>query len=491
MKEGLTKQAYRGFFWQAIGSGFQSVIQIGVLVLLARLIAPDEFGVAQSALIVVGFANLLSQMGVGPAIVQRSELTENHIRAGSTLSLILGITLGLAVYFGASLISLFFKMPNLFPVLQLVSVIFVLESITIISQSLLQREMKLKALVIADLISYSVGYGLVAIVLGLYGYGVWALIWGVIAQAVVKNIVVLIMKPHSLIPFFGQREIKELLYFGGGFTIARFFNYLANQGDNIIAGRYLGADALGIYSRAYTIMVKPVSLIGTALDKVLFPAMASRQNQPDKLIEAFINGSKLIAFLCIPITFVIIFSSNEIIHVLLGEEWVEAIVPLQILTAGLIFRMGYKMGDILSKATGNVYSRAKRNVFYAICVLIGCYIGTHWGILGVSLGTLLAIMVNYILMIHLSLSILKINWLYFLKRTFIELPITLLLAVIFIAIIFLARLIITSDILILLAAYGVYGVICLILLYFFWEKLSFIKLLPIKGVFKKMLRNYK
>jgi O-antigen/teichoic acid export membrane protein len=485
MKESLTNQTYRSFYWQAIGGVAQSVIQIGVLILLARLITPDEFGLAQSALIVIGFANLLSQMGVGPAIVQISVLSENHIRAGATLSLLLGAVLSLCVFFGAEIIAAFFKMPTIVPIIQLSSVIFMLESISIISQSLLQREMKLKALAQADLISYSLGYGLVAIVLAYFGYGVWSLIWGAIFQVVIKNIVVLVMKPLWIKPFLGKREINELLYFGGGFTIARFFNYMANQGDNIIVGRYLGASALGIYSRAYTIMVKPVGLFGNVLDKVLFPAMSARQNEPKKLIEAFINGSKLITFICIPMSVIIICSSNEIIHVVLGNQWLEAILPLKILTGGLVFRLGYKMGDILSKATGNVYKRAKRNIFYALFVLFGCYIGSFWGITGVSFGALLGIFVNYILMIDLSLNILKINWIFFLKNILTELHIIIFLSLLFTGIIHITRFMIDSQILTLLISYGIFAIICSVIFYYFGSKLSFVHILPFKEKLKK------
>lgn len=489
MKVGLKKQAYKGFLWQAMGSGAQTFIQIGVLIILARLITPDEFGLAQSALIVVGFANLLGQMGVGPAIVQRKELTENHIRAAFTLSLLLGIVLSLLVYFGSGVISLFFRMPSLTPILKLVSVIFILENVTVVSQSLLHREMRLKSLVLTNFISYTLGYGLIAFILGYYGFGVWALIWAAISQVVVRNFVIHIIKPHSLKLFFGKKEIKELLYFGGGFTLARFFNYIATQGDNIIIGRYLGAGALGIYSRAYAIMVKPVGLLGDSLDKALFPAMAVHQNNHTKLKEVFINGSKLIVFLCIPISVVIITSSKELINVMLGSKWEAVVIPLQILTAGLVFRIGYKMGDILSKATGNVYRRAKRNMLYALCVLVGCYIGSKWGIIGVSFGTLFAIFVNYLLMIHLSLSILKIKWVYFLMQILSNLSIVVFISFLFICIFYLTRYLTHSDILILLISYSTFGVTCLMLFYFFWHKLTFIDILPFNDIIRKFTRK--
>lgn len=491
MKRGdsLTQKTFKGFFWQFGGSMFQTIVQLGVLFVLARLISKAEFGVVQSALVVVGLSKLLTQMGVGPALVQKSDLTPLHIRAGATISLMLSLLFFLIVFFGSGLIADFFNMPELVNVLKVVAVLFILEGVNTVSQSLLLREMKQKVLVKIDFISYLVGYGLVAIALSYYGFGLWSLVIGQILQSLLKCILSFVKSKHSILPYFGKAESKELLYYGGGHTLARMFNYLALQGDNIVTGRYLGANALGIYSRAYATMVKPVSLIGTSLDKVLFPAMAARQNQPDRLIEAFINGSRLITFLCIPISCVLIFSSREIINVLLGSKWEEVIVPFQILTSGLIFRMGYKMGDSLSRATGNVYSRAKRQFVYAFCVIFGCYIGTYWGIIGVAFGTLFAVTVNYILMIHLSLSILKINWTYFLKRVFADLYIAIFLGVLFIAIITSTRQLITADFLVLLVAYGVFGGCLVVLFYYFSNRLSFLSILPFNAALNKLKKK--
>ncbi len=489
MKENLTHKTFTGFLWQFLGTIFKTFLQLGVLFVLARLISKGDFGIVQSALIVVGFSKLVSQMGVGPALVQKSDLTSLHIRAGATLSLILSFIFFIVVFFSSGLLADFFKMPDLKDVIKVVSILFVIEGITTVSQSLLMREMKQKVLVKIDFITYFIGYGLVAIILSYYGFGLWALIIGQLTQSILKCIFSFVKSRYPIKPYLGKKEIKDLLYFGGGFTIAKFFNYLATQGDNIVAGRYLGADALGIYSRAYTIMVKPVSLIGDSLDKVLFPAMAARQNQSDRLIAAFVNGSKMITFLCIPISIVIIFSSNEIINVMLGNKWSEAVIPLQILTAGLIFRMGYKMGDCLTRATGNVYSRAKRQLVYAICVIVGCYVGTRWGIVGVSYGTLFAVAVNYVLMINLSLTILKINWMFFLKKTLGDFSISLLLGALFIGVIYLIRLFVESDILILTLSYSIYGSMLLVLFYNFSHKLSFIEILPFKGIIQRLTKK--
>lgn len=478
-----------GFFWQFGGAIFKTFAQLGILFILARLISKAEFGIVQSALVVVGLSQLLSQMGVGPALVQKVNLTPTHIKVGSTISLGLGLTFFLIVYSSSGLIASFFKMPELQSVLKVIAFIFIIEGITTVSQSLLLRQMEQKTLIQINFFSYLVGYGIVAVLLAYYGYGIWSLIIGQIALSFLKSILSYLKCKHSVMPSFSRKEAKELLHYGGGFTLAKLFNFFALEGDNVITGRYLGAEALGVYSRAYSIMVRPVSLIGDSIDAALFPAMAAKQDEPDRLIEAFINGSKLISFLCIPIASVIIFSSKEIIHVLLGSEWGDTVLPLQILTAGLLFRMGYKMGDCLTKATGNVYSRAKRQFLYALGVILGCYAGSHWGIVGVAFGTLFSVLLNYILMIHLSLNILKINWAYFLKRSFSDLYVALLLSLLFVAIIYFVRQIAISEFLILLLSYGFYGICLMTLFYFYAHKLSFLEVLPFKRILNKITRQ--
>ena len=165
MGENLTQKTFKGFFWQFGGTIFQTFIQLGVLFILARLISKAEFGIVQSALVVVGLSQLLSQMGVGPAIVQKASLTSIHIRVASTISLMLSAAFFLIVFFCSGLLAVFFNMPELQNVLKVVAILFIIEGITTVSQSLLLREMKQKILVKISFISYLVGYGVVAVVL--------------------------------------------------------------------------------------------------------------------------------------------------------------------------------------------------------------------------------------------------------------------------------------------------------------------------------------
>src|SRR5205085_7294251 len=119
-----------------------------------------------------------------------------------------------------------------------------------------------------EMATVALGYGAVGITLAVLGFGVWALVGGYLAQTLLKTTLLLAVQRHPLWPLLERRAAGELLYFGGAFTAARIGNYLAGQGDNLVVGRWLGAEALGVYGRAYQLMAGPAVLFGQVLDKV-------------------------------------------------------------------------------------------------------------------------------------------------------------------------------------------------------------------------------
>jgi O-antigen/teichoic acid export membrane protein len=198
-------------------------------------------------------------------------------------------------------------------------------------------------------------------------------------------------------------------------TIAKMGNFLANQGDNLVVGRMLGAGALGIYGRAYQFMVMPAGLFGTALDKALFPAMAKVQDDKHRLGKAYLTGVSFIALVAIPLSVILVLLAPEIVIILLGPKWTEVILPFQILACSLLFRMSYKMSDSLARATGAVYRRAWRQIIYALAVVVGSYIGQFWGLYGVACGVAVALVINFLIMAHLSMQLTFIKWLEIIK----------------------------------------------------------------------------
>ena len=386
------------------------MLKIGVLAILARLILPAHFGLMGIALVVIEFSKLFSQMGVGPCIVQRKDLDEKILSTAFSLSLLMGVFFAGMVVATAPLVEHFFRMPGLATVLRYVSIVFLVNAITVTAQALLQRSMKFKVIAGIEVASYAVGYGMAGIIMAYLGYGIWALVAANLSQAVLAAMLYLLAQPFSKKLSFHIASCKELLYFGTGFTLSKIGNFLAIQGDNLVVGRTLGAVALGVYGRAYNFMVMPSSLFGTALDRSLFPAMARVQDNRPQLATAYLSGTGLIALIALPVSIMMVLLAPEIILVLLGPAWMAAVDPFRILACSLLFRMSYKMSDSLARATGAVYQRAWRQMVYAALVFAGSYIGHFWGLPGVAVAVAIALVANFLLMGQLAIQLTGITW---------------------------------------------------------------------------------
>jgi len=214
--------------------------------------------------------------------------------------------------------------------------------------------------------------------------------------------------PTGFIPQW--RAVRELMGFGVGHTMADITGFLALEGDNLVVGRMLDLVSLGIYGRAYQLMNVPASVLGQILDRVLFPAMSKMQSQKEQLALTYFRGTGLIALVMLPMSVVGFLVAPELIRTILGEKWSAVVLPFQIFVIGMWARTSYKMGDSLATATGAVYRRAWRKAIYAALVILGAYFGHFWGAPGCAMGVLVAITVNFILMVNLSLNIIEKSW---------------------------------------------------------------------------------
>jgi len=406
----LTNQTVSGMIWTAYGKVVYAVLQLVILGVLARLLVPDDFGVISAAAVVIGLSAIVSQLGLGPALVQRQQLEPRHIETAFTTSVLLGLALGALIWAGAPLAANLLRMPGVTPVLRALAWVFPLQGLGTGATSLLTRELRFRWLANLDVITYAVGFGGIGIVTALLGWGVWALVAAQIAQTLLRTIVLLTRYPPRFRQYADRGAFIDLMYFGGGFTLAKIANYFALNADKLTVGRFLGPAALGYYGRAYSLMSAPAYGFGTVLDTVLFPAMAKVQHDPERLRSAYRRGVALIALLVLPASLVMILLAPEIIHVVLGPKWTPVIAPFQILGLGMLFRTSYKMSDSICRSTGAVYRRAWRQVLYSALVLGGAMIGRNWGISGVAWGTLAAVTINFVLMADLGLKVGHLSW---------------------------------------------------------------------------------
>jgi O-antigen/teichoic acid export membrane protein len=407
---GLTERSVTGVLWTGLSVGAKSTLQLIALIIFARLLAPSEFGLFAATMVVIGFSAIFSSLGVGPAIVQRPELEDRHLRVGFTLSVLFSLVVAGLIWVGAPALGALFRLPEFAAAVRGTTLVFVCQGLAIVAEALAQRALRFRWLAAVDAGAFAAGFVVIGPLLAWQGFGVWALIVALIAQYALRTVLLLAGQPHRKRPQLDPRTIGELAYFGGGFTLARTGNYFASQVDKLVVGRWLGAQALGLYALAYQFVAAPAIIVGRVLDRVLFPTMALVQFEPARLARAYRSGIAVCALLTLPLSIVVTLLAPEIAEVLLGTKWVDAVVPLQILALGTLFRTSYKLSDSVARATGAVYARAWRQAAFAIAIFVASFIGQHWGLRGVAIGVVAGLAFNFTLMAHLSLRLTGMRW---------------------------------------------------------------------------------
>ncbi|MGN6391563.1 MAG: lipopolysaccharide biosynthesis protein [Gemmatimonadales bacterium] len=408
--KGLTQQALGGMMWTFSGTGVQGLVQLLVLMALGRLLTPTDFGLMGGASVVIALSQIVSQVGVGPALVQRRDLNRTHIRVAFTISGGLGFVLGAAIWFGAPAIASFYRMPAVEPVLRGVAFLFPIDGLNTVGESLLVRNLRFRLFVALEVASYVVGYACVGVLLAWRGYAVWALVWANLAQVTLRTISMYAVTRHSVRPSLNLRASSDLLSYGFGHSLAQVGALLSQQGDNLVVGRWLGAAALGIYGRAYNLMVMPAGIFGRIVNRVLFPVMAQVQDQRERLAGGYERVLAIVALMSLPVSAFLWVVAPEFIPVLLGPAWLGVVLPFRLFSISLLFRMSSKISDACTKAAGAVYSRALLQGAYAVLVLLGAIVGQRWGVGGVAVAVSIAMCANWLSMAALSRSLTGLSW---------------------------------------------------------------------------------
>ena len=405
----LSERTLSGLGWSYLSTFIKALLSLLVLVILARLLTPVDFGLQGIAWIFILLGARFGQSVVGPAIVQRYALTDRHIQVGFTLSVASGIAIMPIIWLGAPLVGEFFNEPRAARVLQVLSVIVVINGIGVVPVHLLRRKLHFRQLMVADILAYSVGYGLTAVVLAFQGFGVWSLVWGEIMYKVIHTATATWYSPQRLRPGWGRRDGADLLSTGAGFSLARMFEFIARQGAYFIIGRWLGAASLGYYSRADRLIVLPKNYVSQSLLDVLFPAMARRQRGADRLATIYLHGIETLALVALPLSVMVFMCAPEIVSVILGGQWDPVVVVLRILAVAVLFQMCDILNVAAIGALGAVYRQAWRQGVHAFLVVVGAWYASRWGLGGVAVAMVGAQAAAYLLQTQLTMSLLQVR----------------------------------------------------------------------------------
>ncbi|MFC1660014.1 lipopolysaccharide biosynthesis protein [Gemmatimonadota bacterium] len=396
--------------WQVASRGVQAVAQFGVGILLARLLPPEDFGVVALALVFTGFAKLVSNLGLGPAVIQHRNLTPRHIRLAFTLSVLFGLVMAGALFLSAPAIGAVARSDPLPGVLRVLALLFLAAGGEAVARALLRRALDFRHLFVIDITSYFAGYGLVAVSAAFSGLGFWSLVFGALAQAYISTALTLFFARAPMRPLLALAEARELLTFGASVSANGIVNYISRNGDKFLVGRMLGEASLGLYSRAFTLVMLPLNHVSGVLNAVLFPAFSEIQGDRSRIRSGFIMSVQLAALITGPIVAGMLVAAPHMIRGLYGDPWVGAALPLQILCLAAIPRAVPPIAGAVSHACDRVLTELVLQIGFAVLVLVGVILGAPHGLAGVAIFVAVAILCFSVATSWLALSITGGTW---------------------------------------------------------------------------------
>jgi PST family polysaccharide transporter len=406
----LTARTTRAAQWRLASSVVGAASQLGVGVLLARLLTPADFGVAALAYVVLGLAQPLGDIGVGRAIVRQSRVTDHQIRTAFTCCLLGGLVVATVIVVAAPLAAALIRDPKVVSVLRVLSAGIAVRGMAVVAEALLLRQLDFRRQFMIETASYLVGYAGVAVTLALLGYGVWSLVWGGLAQTLVASIAQMMAVRHPSRPLLATRELRDLLGFGLGATASACVNYVALNGDYFLIGRLMGAFNLGLYTRAYGLMNLPHTYGSGVMSSVMFPAFAQMQQEPARVRSGYLVVTRLTAMIAAPAMTTMAVVAPHLVRGFYGPQWIGAVAPLQILSIAGYFRALYHLGGIVAQSVGRVYGELWRQVTYAAAIVGGTLVGSRYGLPGVAIGVSAAILYMFVVTGQLALRATATTW---------------------------------------------------------------------------------
>lgn len=379
----LRDRTIRGGFARLVAQAANFVLRLGSLVVLARLLRPEDFGLVGMVTAFTGVLNLFRDFGLSSAAIQRGNVTVAQSSTLFWINMLVGLLLGLVTFAMAPAIAAFYHEPRLVAVTAVAATGFIFNAAGVQHSVLLQRELRFTALAFINTISLVIATA-VAVLGAAVGFGYWSLVFMTVALPFLTTTGCWLMA--AWIPGRPQRfaGMRSMMNFGGTVTLNGLVYYLASNADKVLLGRIWGVEALGVYGRAYQLINIPTDNLNSAAGEVAFSALSRLQEDPPRLRNYFLKGYSLILAATLPVTMACAIFADDVVAVLLGPKW-NAVAPIfrALAPTILAFAIVNPLGWLLTSL-----GLVRRGLNMALAIspfMVGAYLlGLRYGPIGVA-----------------------------------------------------------------------------------------------------------
>jgi PST family polysaccharide transporter len=383
LKADLGRRTARGGAVTVTSQGLKFVISMAATVVLARLLTPQDYGLVGMVVIVTGFVLLFKDLGLSSATIQKEDLSRQQVDTLFWVNVALSVFITLLTMGLAPLVAWFYGEPRLTAITVVFAVGFLFGGLAVQHEALLRRQMRFTALAVTDFVSLGAGLA-VGIPLAWYGAGYWALVVNQLVTGLVYAACVWAACGWRPGPPRRGSGVRPMLAFGSNLTGFTVVNYFARNLDNMLIGRYWGSVQLGLYAKAYQMLLLPIDQINTPITAVAMPALSRLTGEPERYRQAYVRLVEKVAMVTMPLVAYMVVTSDWVVRVVLGPQWGETALIFSILgIAGVVQPVASTTGWLFV-SQGRTREMLRWGLIGPPLLILSIVAGLPWGAVGVA-----------------------------------------------------------------------------------------------------------
>lgn len=403
--------------FSAIGSVGTRIIYFVVFIGLAKLLSPEAFGVIAILNVLNVFSMIFVEMGTGAALINNQNATKYHYNTAWILNLFIGFFFFIIIYHGASYIATFYQKSELEFLIKVFSIVFVINSSSIVPISVLQKNGQFSKIAGVELVAIVLS-SILAIIMALGGLEVWSLLFLLMSKSILRTTIFYCLSPFRIFFFFGMKEFFELWNYTKYVLGSKFLDFCVNNLDTIILGKVGSTFELGLYNTAYRLMTLPRDVIGSVFNRVLLSRYARHQQEKNVVKIIHLKTCKFVSMITFPINVAVLILSDFIVSILFGDNWSRMADMLELFSIiTFLHSIGIMNGSIYL-SQGKTKLQFYTGVFIKIVNILAVIIGSFWGVYGILYSLVISMLITIFPNMYIVGKIINLNLTEFFKNLF-------------------------------------------------------------------------
>lgn len=380
----LKQRTIRGGILTLLSQAFKFILQIGSTVFLARLLTPEDYGLIGMVTVALNFLNLFKDIGLSQATIQKAEINQAQVSNLFWVNVFISFLVALLLFLLAPVIVWFYQEPRLLMITKVLAISFFVSGLSLQHLALLKRQMLFGKIIAVEMTSQFFGL-VVGIISAIYGLGYWSLVIMQVTQPIIRFVGIW-LNCHW-IPSLPSRNtgVKDMLNYGWNLTGFNVLNFFSRNLDNILIGKYWGTDALGLYAKAYQLLLLPIQQINAPVANIALPALSRLQLEPERYQRVYYQMILFTTTLGMPIVIFSLVDTEKIILLLLGEKWIGMVPIFRALAPpAYLGTFNIAFGLVFNSLNKTLF-QLKWGIFSSLCYSLSFLISVRYGVMALAI----------------------------------------------------------------------------------------------------------